>query len=98
MRFSGPPADFGSPLPRRTHPDPVSGPTRRPAIGGKRSSRTNGAVSHMALRVAHGLFRLWLVLSVLWIGGGGVVAWRGGVLRSGPRNPTQINPPTTIPP
>jgi hypothetical protein len=23
----------------------------------------------MALRVARGLFRLWLVLSVLWIGG-----------------------------
>ena len=30
----------------------------------------------MALRVARGLFRLWLVLSVLWIGG---VGWhRGG--------------------
>jgi len=25
----------------------------------------------MALRVARGLFRLWLVLSVLWIGGAG---------------------------
>jgi hypothetical protein len=25
----------------------------------------------MALRVARGLFRLWLVLSVLWIGGVG---------------------------
>jgi hypothetical protein len=30
----------------------------------------------MALRVARGLFRLWLVLSVLWIGGVGVVTWR----------------------
>jgi hypothetical protein len=29
----------------------------------------------MALRVARGLFRLWLVLSVLWIGGVGVVTW-----------------------
>ena len=30
----------------------------------------------MALRVARGLFRLWLVLTVLWIGGVGVVTWR----------------------
>jgi hypothetical protein len=30
----------------------------------------------MALRIAHGLFRLWLVLSVLWIGGVGVVTWQ----------------------
>jgi hypothetical protein len=30
----------------------------------------------MALRVVRGLFRLWLVLSVLWIGGVGVVTWR----------------------
>jgi hypothetical protein len=30
----------------------------------------------MALRFARGLFRLWLVLSVLWIGGVGVVTWR----------------------
>jgi hypothetical protein len=30
----------------------------------------------MALRVARGLFRLWLVLSVLWIGGVAVVTWR----------------------
>jgi hypothetical protein len=30
----------------------------------------------MALRVAHGLFRLWLVLSVLWIGGVGITTWR----------------------
>ena len=30
----------------------------------------------MALRVARGLFRLWLVLSVLWIGGvGAVTLW-----------------------
>jgi len=30
----------------------------------------------MALRVARGLFRLWLVLSVLWIGGVGIGTWR----------------------
>lgn len=30
----------------------------------------------MALRVARGLFRLWLVLSVLWIAGVGVVTWQ----------------------
>jgi hypothetical protein len=30
----------------------------------------------MALRVARGLFRLWLVLSVLWIGGVGYVTWQ----------------------
>jgi hypothetical protein len=30
----------------------------------------------MAVRVARGLFRLWLVLSVLWIGAVGVVTWR----------------------
>jgi hypothetical protein len=29
----------------------------------------------MALRVARGLFRLWLVLSVLWVGGVGIHAW-----------------------
>ena len=29
----------------------------------------------MAFRIARGLFRLWLVLSVLWIGGVGVVTW-----------------------
>jgi hypothetical protein len=30
----------------------------------------------MALRLARGLFRLWLVLTVLWIGGVGVATWR----------------------
>jgi hypothetical protein len=30
----------------------------------------------MALRVARGLFRLWLVLSVLWFGGVDYVTWR----------------------
>jgi hypothetical protein len=30
----------------------------------------------MALRVARGLFRVWLVLSVLWIAGVGVMEWR----------------------
>jgi hypothetical protein len=29
----------------------------------------------MALRVARGLFRLWLVVSVLWIGGVAVETW-----------------------
>jgi hypothetical protein len=29
----------------------------------------------MALRVALGLFRLWVVASVLWVGGVGVVTW-----------------------
>jgi hypothetical protein len=29
----------------------------------------------MALRVTRGLFRLWLVLSVLWIGGVAVETW-----------------------
>jgi len=28
------------------------------------------------LRVARGLFRLWLVLSVLWIAGVGIVTWQ----------------------
>jgi hypothetical protein len=30
----------------------------------------------MAVRVARGLFRLWLVLSALWIGGVGVETWQ----------------------
>jgi hypothetical protein len=30
----------------------------------------------MALRIARGLFRMWLVLSALWIGGVGIHAWR----------------------
>jgi hypothetical protein len=29
----------------------------------------------MAFRIARGLFRLWVVLSVLWIGGVGVVTY-----------------------
>jgi hypothetical protein len=29
----------------------------------------------MAFRIARGLFRLWLVLSVLWIGAVGTVTW-----------------------
>jgi hypothetical protein len=28
------------------------------------------------MAIARGLFRLWLVLSLLWIGGVGVVTWR----------------------
>jgi len=34
------------------------------------------SVSGTALRVARGLFRLWLVLSVLWIGAVGLATWR----------------------
>jgi hypothetical protein len=30
----------------------------------------------LALRATRGLFRLWLVLSVLWIGGVGYVTWQ----------------------
>jgi hypothetical protein len=30
----------------------------------------------MTLRIARGLFRLWLILSVLWIGGVGYVTWQ----------------------
>ena len=30
----------------------------------------------MALRVARGLFRLWLVLSVLWVAGVAFVTWQ----------------------
>jgi hypothetical protein len=29
----------------------------------------------MAWRIARGLFRLWLVLSVLWVAGVGIYAW-----------------------
>jgi len=29
----------------------------------------------MAVRVARGLFRLWLVLSVFWLSGVGLVTW-----------------------
>jgi hypothetical protein len=29
----------------------------------------------MAVRVARGLFRLWIIVSVLWIGGVAVVTW-----------------------
>ena len=42
----------------------------------------------MALRVARGLFRLWLVLSVLWISGVGVVTWR-----EFPEEPWGLNDP-----
>src|SRR5262245_60494232 len=35
----------------------------------------NGAISHMALRVARGLFRLWLLLTVLWIAVLGLLLW-----------------------
>jgi hypothetical protein len=37
----------------------------------------------MALRVARGLFRLWLVLSVLWIAGVGIMTWQ--TFPSGPK-------------
>jgi hypothetical protein len=29
----------------------------------------------MAIRIARGLFRLWIVLSVLWIGCVGAITW-----------------------
>ena len=29
----------------------------------------------MALRIARGVFRLWIVLSVLWISGAAIVIW-----------------------
>jgi hypothetical protein len=52
----------------------------------------------MALRVARGLFRLWLVLSVLWIGGVGVVTWWTFPNKS---NPDEFfakrNPPSSLP-
>jgi hypothetical protein len=38
--------------------------------------RSSGRGCNMALHVARGLFRLWLVLSALWIGGVGFVTWR----------------------
>lgn len=37
--------------------------------------RTPKVGQHMALRIARGLFRLWLVLSVLWIGAVGTMTW-----------------------
>jgi hypothetical protein len=43
-------------------------------LADRRWENHRGALS-MALRVARGLFRLWLVLSVLWIGGVGVWTW-----------------------
>src|SRR6266545_2014516 len=42
-------------------------------LANRQAKRTEG--HHMALRVVRGLFRLWLVLSVLWIGGVGVMTW-----------------------
>jgi hypothetical protein len=59
----------------------------------------------MALRVARGLFRLWLVVSVLWIGGVTVVTWsvyRPINLATSDPTPKQVNRfdasdhPTTI--
>lgn len=51
--------------PRHNHP-------RRVIIDERRRASERG---HMT-RVARGLFRLWLVLSVLWIAGVGVVTWQ----------------------
>jgi hypothetical protein len=34
----------------------------------------------MALRIGRGLFRLWLVLSVLWIGGVAAVTWQRAII------------------
>jgi len=42
----------------------------------RRQSSQQLEIPNMALRVARGLFRLWLVLSVLWIGGVGYVTWQ----------------------
>lgn len=52
----------------------------------------------MALRVARGLFRLWLVLSVLWIGGVGVVTWRDFPEDWRAAIPIAERPPPTPPP
>jgi hypothetical protein len=49
----------------------------------------------MALRVARGLFRVWLVLSVLWVVGVGVMTWQTfppslGVPRQNPPPPGYV--------
>ena len=38
--------------------------------------RLHWGVIKMSVRVTRGLFRLWLVFSVLWIAGVGAVTWR----------------------
>jgi hypothetical protein len=43
----------------------------------------------LALRIVRGLLRLWLVASVLWIGGVGTVAWLGFPLTKPPFDPSQ---------
>jgi hypothetical protein len=47
----------------------------------------------MALKIARGLFRLWLVLSVLWIGGVATVTWQAFPVDvpewAGPAGPVQ---------
>jgi hypothetical protein len=54
----------------------------------------------MALRVARGLFRLWLVLSVLWIGGVAVETWRHFpfdlLLTPGKAPPGEFDPDTFL--
>jgi hypothetical protein len=54
----------------------------------------------MALRFACGLFRLWLILSVLWIGGVGYVTWQefpedwganDPIVEEAPSKPRSIN-------
>jgi cell division septal protein FtsQ len=45
-------------------------------FGGCKIAELNRNRGRKQWRVARGLFRLWLVLSVLWIGGVGVVAWQ----------------------
>jgi hypothetical protein len=56
----------------------------------------------MALRIARGLFRLWLVLSVLWIGATGTVVWftlspaketASEALQFDPSQPYEVLPP-----
>jgi hypothetical protein len=41
-----------------------------------RDAVMHGGFRHMALRVARGLFRLWLILSVLWVAGVAFVGWK----------------------
>ena len=65
MRFSWVARYPGSPKLKITRSNPPT-EARSREIDGRRS-RTNGALSHMALRVARGLFRLWIVGAALFV-------------------------------
>ena len=52
----------------------------------------------MALRVSCGLIRLWIVLSMLWIAGVGVVTWRAPPGKKNPPPPGFIIDQPTAPP